>query len=826
MNKASGQDHHLLFNLIPHLVWIGRPDGSIEHCNDNWVEYTGVDPAKGPGRGWCEAISPRDAHRTRAAWHHALTTGDLFEAVCRLRRGCDSSNRWFLTRARALRDAEGRVVRWIGTCTDIHDQKLIEKALRASEEHLTVALTAADMGTWRVEVATDIEHRGANLNRILGLRAVPSTQARHDFLARVHPDDRERLVRAVGQTLVGAVFDMELRFVRADGASRWGRYRGKVLADETSKGPLMTGVLVDITDLKLAEERAHDESRINETLYRLGASFARELDEPKLAQLIVDEATAVVDATCGAFFVVDDEALHRFRSHTFSGAEPNALASLPAQQITQLLAHMLHGSGVSRCDDTREDQRYGALGPEHAGHPSVVSFLIVSITNRSGDVIGILLFGHSEPARFTARHERIVRGIATQSSVALENARLYRAVVARETELAAAYAIAKAADRRKDEFLAMLGHELRNPLAPIATAVELMRLKGVVDLNKEREVIERQVKHLSRLVDDLLDISRLVRGKIEIASELLELGTVVTKAIEMTSSLLEKRAQRLAVDVPGQGLLVQGDPVRLVQVFQNLLTNAAKYTPPHGQLTLHGYREGNEIVVRMIDNGMGMSQAILGSVFEPFVQGDRALDRSEGGLGIGLSLVRRLVGLHGGTVLASSAGQGKGSEFVVRLPMAEADSADGQVRPAFATKAAAVPAAAPRRVLIVDDNADAAATLGGLLRHLGHHVVVAHNGPDALALLNSAQPDTALLDIGLPVMNGYDLARRMRERITADELLIVAISGYGQEHDRERSLAAGFDDHLVKPVETNRLLAVFELGRARGRDRARSSEIG
>ena len=369
----------------------------------------------------------------------------------------------------------------------------------------------------------------------------------------------------------------------------------------------------------------------------------------------------------------------------------------------------------------------------------------------------------------------------------------------------AALAAAKEANRAKDEFLAMLGHELRNPLAPIVTALELMKLRGDVSSGREQVIIERQVQYVVRLVDDLPDVSRITQGKIELKKETFELASVVAKAVETASPLLEQRRHRLTIDVARHGLPLCGDVVRITQVLVNLLTNAAKYTDLEGRIELHAWRDGHEIVVQVKDNGVGIRADLLPKLFELFVQGPRAADRSEGGLGIGLTLVRSLVQMHGGTVVALSDGPGKGSAFVVRLPAAVAT----EDRSAQELMTPVGRVSAPRRVLIVDDNIDGAVLLAELCGAMGHDVRVAHDGPQALAAIREHAPDVAVLDIGLPVMDGYELAKRIREQL-GPSCRLVALTGYGQEHDRKRSEQAGFDAHLVKPVDPSRVLALID----------------
>jgi PAS domain S-box-containing protein len=369
---------------------------------------------------------------------------------------------------------------------------------------------------------------------------------------------------------------------------------------------------------------------------------------------------------------------------------------------------------------------------------------------------------------------------------------------------------AESANRAKDEFLAMLGHELRNPLSPILTALQLMRLRGTENSDRERTVIERQVTHLTRLVDDLLDVSRIARGKVELKEELVELAEIVAKAVEMTSPLLEQRMHMLDVDVPRSGLPLRGDATRLSQVVSNLLTNAAKYTPPGGHIAVRGAEEDSHVVLRVRDTGIGIAPDVLPYVFDLFVQERQALDRSQGGLGLGLPIVRNLVEHHGGTVSAFSAGRGAGSEFVVRLPKAPVSQSHESPRPPNSQTALPMTTRADAvRVLVVDDNIDAAEMLAAALTVKGYQARVAHDGPGALVTAEAFRPAVAILDLGLPVMDGYELATRLRELPHLRDIKLVAVTGYGQESDRRKTRRAGFRHHLVKPVDLRRVEQVL-----------------
>jgi two-component system, sensor histidine kinase len=362
------------------------------------------------------------------------------------------------------------------------------------------------------------------------------------------------------------------------------------------------------------------------------------------------------------------------------------------------------------------------------------------------------------------------------------------------------------ADRRKDEFLATLAHELRNPLAPLRNAVEILRTAQATPGMRERalDMMERQLRQMVRLVDDLLDVSRITTGKLTVHREIFDLREALRDAVETVRPFVESRSHRLELSVPDAPLTVDGDKARLAQVVGNLVHNAAKYTEPGGEIALSAVREAGEAVVRVRDTGIGLDERSLAAIFEMFVQVDRSLTRTQAGLGVGLTLARRLVGLHDGTITAYSAGLGKGSEFIVRLPLAEGKTIASQPGDREERDAAMRgPASAPgrgRRVLLADDNVDFASSLAAVLARGGHEVRVAHDGAEALREVESFRPEFAFLDIGMPKVHGYELARRLRENPATRRCVLVAVTGWGQEDDRRRSREAGFDHHLVKPV--------------------------
>ncbi|MBI1918938.1 MAG: response regulator [Planctomycetes bacterium] len=423
------------------------------------------------------------------------------------------------------------------------------------------------------------------------------------------------------------------------------------------------------------------------------------------------------------------------------------------------------------------------------------SYLCVPLAIR-GKVLGVLTFVTAESGRrFTEADRSLAEDLAYRAAVAVENSRLYGEL--------------RASDRRKDEFLAMLAHELRNPLAPIQNALHILE-RGEEDreaFDFARAVIGRQVQHLVRLVDDLLDISRIMRGRVELRREQIELSAVVARAVETARPAIDAQRHQLTVALPGEPVRLDADPVRLAQVLANLLLNSAKYTPEGGSIRLSGSLTGaapGEVVLRVRDTGIGIPPEMLPHIFDLFTQVDSSPGRSQGGLGIGLTLVRRLVELHGGRVEAFSKGPGQGSEFTIRLPILDLQFAieergDGPHRQSQIQNPTC------RRVLIVDDNVDAANSLALMLRLQGHEVLVVHEGPAALEAATEFGPDVGVLDLGMPGMDGYELARRLRRLPGLESVLLIALTGWGQEEFRRRSKEAGFDHHLVKPADPRSL---------------------
>jgi CheY-like chemotaxis protein len=581
-----------------------------------------------------------------------------------------------------------------------------------------------------------------------------------------------------------------------------------------SQDPLQRALLEDyVKQVAMAIERAlvfEDAQQARTRLQVLADAGGRiaqaKLDLKRILQTIVDEIVNSGFAHCCAINLRDEEttlmplAAVRHADPAQASRVRRALEQRPVAVGKGIVGTVAASGKPLRITNGEEFlERSNDTYREYLLKRGITSMVVLPLF-ASGETVGTLTVSRDSPAvPFTDDDENLLTDLAYRAGLSLENALLYeRAQKERER--------AELANRTKDEFLAMLGHELRNPLSPILTATQLMRLRGGELLNKERTIIERQVNHMVRLVDDLLDVSRITRGKIELKRVPLQLAAVVANAIEMASPLLEERRHRLITSMPSADLPILADGQRLAQVIANLLTNAAKYTPPQGMIEIEASREGERAVLSVADNGIGIDADLLPRIFELFTQGKQTSERAQGGLGLGLAIARQLMEMHGGTLRAESPGKGRGSKFILELPLVTSKQINDTETVVPSTNGEP----SGHKILVVDDNEDAANALGELLQMLGHTVRVAHNGPSALKIAEEFQPELGLLDIGLPVMDGYELAQRLRTSSDRQVPKLIAITGYGQAADVRRSVEAGFDDHLVKPVHFERLEAVID----------------
>ncbi|HEX5819746.1 MAG TPA: PAS domain-containing protein, partial [Gemmatimonadales bacterium] len=736
---------------VPALCWIMDAAGRVSYVNEPWRAYMGLDTPELVNR-WPELLHPDDRPESSRRWAHSLATGDELEVENRF-LGADGEYRWFLSRARAQRDAAGRVVRWFGASVDVHGARQYAQALARSEQAFRIFIDSIPSPAWtmRADGVTDYVNRP--WREYLGVDEDRASW--QDWVRFLHPDDVERTLARWQQALdTGGEYETEYRLRAADGSHRWFLARVRAQRDDTGAVVRFFGTATDIDAVKELEVALRE----SEATFRLFADAI-----PSLGW------TAAADG--GITFVNAQWTAYTGLSMEVSLADPSVA---------------LHP------DDRAEAIRTWAAAVDQ-GHPHEFAYRL-----RRHDGIYRWFLARTWPQR-DARGT-ILRWFGTGTDI--DDAKRAEKVM-RDTEAAL-----READRRKDEFLATLAHELRNPLAPIRQASRLASMPEATPAQVQwsHGVIDRQVAGMARLLDDLLDVSRITRGRLELRKEWVTVAALVESAVETARPLLDARQHRLVVDLPSRPTRVEVDPLRMSQVVANLLTNAAKYTPPGGEVRLTARPDDGHFIVQVRDTGVGIAAEMLPRVFEMFAQATPALERTESGLGIGLALVRGIVDLHGGTVEAASDGPGQGSTFTVRVP--------NSVAP-VPLPAPDVPAAwtrgprARRRVLVADDNVDGAESLAELLRVWGHEVLVAHDGAAALALADATEPDVLLLDIGMPGINGYELAAAVRARPWGGRAVLVALTGWGHEEDRRRSLAAGFEVHFTKPVDPSALRSVL-----------------
>jgi PAS domain S-box-containing protein len=538
-------------------------------------------------------------------------------------------------------------------------------------------------------------------------------------------------------------------------------------------------------------------------LNEINALLVADLDIGRVLRRVTEEATRLLGAQMGAFLTSPTEpGSAEFELHTIAGVAASAFAGVGRPRATSLFSGTVHGRAVQRFNDVTRDPRYGKNEPHHGvpdEHPRVRSFMSAPVSARSGEVIGILLFGHELPGRFARMHEEILRGAAAQMALALDSANLYRQASERAEALAEA-------DRRKDDFLAMLGHELRNPLGAMIAGLAVIQSHLPEDADEAGEamhIFRRQSRHMQRLIDDLLDANRVRRGQIRLQKEPTDVVATTRDAVETARIPALKLGQRILLESEEPQIWIDADAVRIGQVIGNLLNNAMKFSRRDTTIRVLVRTHGDEVSIIVKDEGRGIPPDELPSVFDMFVQvRDPDGPSVRSGLGLGLTLVREIVQLHGGWVTARSKGRDKGSEFVARLPRIEPPAPVEGAAPGEDSRRGPL---AVLRVLLAEDQPDAARAMAMLLRHWGHKVMHAEDGRTAFEIACRRRPDVGLLDIGLPGMDGWALARRIRGEEPLGEMRLAALTGWGQAFDFDASCDAGFDRHFVKPVDPDEL---------------------
>jgi PAS domain S-box-containing protein len=788
-----------LVNHAPAAIFIKDREGHYLLVNRLFEELAGLPTQRILCRIDADLFDPETAARFRAQDLGVLAADrpEMFEETFPY-AGRDFT---FLTTKFPLRDETGAANAVCGIAIDVSDRKRAEDAQRQSEEQFRRAVTEAPIPVLMHAEGGEVL---AVSNALLRLSGYTREELRtlDDWLRLAH-GSAAGPVAAGGRgpnDRAGGTAEEEFVIRTRAGEARVWNFTASAPGRLRDGRKFLVAMATDVTDRRRAE-------RDSSFLAEASATLAALVDDRSTLQKVAGLAVPFFADWCAVDMLAGDGTLRRLAVAHIDPAKVELAHELSRRMppdpnaATGVWAVIRSGKPELVPEITDAMLAEGVRDPELLAifrELGLKSYMAVPLVAR-GKVLGAVTFISAETGRrYGPADLAVAEDLAHRAAVALENARLYNEV--------------READRRKDEFLATLAHELRNPLAPIRNGLEVLKSPGAdaVTAAAVRAVMERQLQHLVRLVDDLLDVSRVMRGKVELRKARVDLADVVARAVETARPALDARRHDFAVEGPGEPLILDADPVRLAQVIGNLLTNAAKYTDPGGRVRLSVRREGGAAVLRVRDDGIGIPPEILPQVFELFVQADHATTRAQGGLGIGLTLVKSLVEMHGGSVAAHSDGPGKGSEFTVRLPLAA--GAVPEAAAGVRNGSAAIPAAgtrAARRVLVVDDNVDAAESLALVLRLGGHAVRVAHNGPRALELAGAERPEIVFLDIGMPGMDGYEVARRLRASGAAGTVL-VALTGWGTPEDRRRSAAAGFDHHLVKPVEIDevqRLLA-------------------
>ena len=739
------------------IMWITDATGYCLALNNKWYAFTGQAPGEGEGIGWTNAVHEADRLAAKTSFLEASAAQSAFHAEYRLLRR-DGTYRWVIDFAEPRFGESGEYQGYMGSVVDITERKEAEDALRAAHERLQRAQAAAKLGTFEWDMRTNGLEWSGGIYPLLGLEPFSRDPSLDLVMQCVPAEDREQVSKQLTMltSRVGA-FDFEFRVVGFDGTERWIASIAEVEAGPDGRPAVMRGVDIDVTERRLTRQALAESSAHLAAVFEQTAAGMCEVDLTGRILRVNQRYCEVVGRKA--------EELLRLRMQDITHEE-DLPANLPLFRKT-----------VETGESFQIEKRY--VRPDG-------SFVWVNNT-----VSRILLPGESE------EQKRVT----------------VLAVVVDITARKAAEDALRLADKRKDEFLAMLAHELRSPLAPISTAAHLLKAAPADPARVQRsaDIIDRQVRHMTELVDDLLDVSRVTRGLVKLERAPVELKAVVTYAIEQVRPMIDARGHQLTTRMASGDVYVMGDRTRLVQVVSNLLNNAAKYTPPNGSLAV-SLVVGEQVEVRVADNGIGIESELLPHVFELFTQGERTPERAQGGLGLGLALVRSLVELHGGRVRAESEGTGRGSAFAVTLPLLRVASAGESSE----RQRGDLPRAARRlRVMVVDDNKDAAETLDMLLKTMGHDVRVVHDPSAAIELAGFAPFDVFILDIGLPDMNGYELARRLRPRSGAMPTFI-ALTGYGGSEDRQRGEEAGFDHYLVKPASAGELAGLLQRASIRG----------
>ena len=767
-----------LADAMPQIVWAAGPDGKLDYYNRRWFEYINASSEDAATARWDQYVHPEDLQRAGETWERSLRSGEPYAIEFRVRRA-DGEYRWFLVRALPIRDAHGSIVRWFGACTDIHDQKAVEAAMRLARDQMEIVVKGANVGVWYCPLPFDRLIWDEKVKEHFHLP--PDAEVTIDtFYERLHPDDRESTRQAIERSILArAPYDIDYRTVSPDGQRvRWIRAIGRGFYDAAGNPTRFDGITIDIT------ERLRVEQQVRQSEARLADILRTSLD----CIVSIDHLGRVLEwnpAAESVFGYRREEVIGRDLAELIlpasaMGLNRQALSLFVAAGIAPILGKRLELTAV--CRDGRE--------------------LPVELTVTSATA--------ADPPIFTA----FLRDITPRRRAEAEREALLESERAARSQ-------AERASRMKDEFLATLSHELRTPLNAILGWSQIMQggKCDADDLAQGLEVIERNARAQSQIIEDLLDMSRIISGKVRLDVQRLDLANVVRAAVETARPTAETKGVRLtAVIDPLPGIDVSGDANRLQQVLWNLLSNAIKFTPRGGRVQVVLSRVNSHLEISVSDSGVGISAEFLPFVFDRFRQADASTTRRFGGLGLGLSIVKQLVELHGGSVTVKSEGVGLGSTFIVTLPITVThDRGELEMEhrhPRLVSRAAGMPDLCVEihgvRVLVVDDEPDARALVKRLLEDCDAVVTTAASADEAFTLLRNQPFDVLISDIGMPGEDGYSLIKNVRSlgKTNGGDIPAIALTAYARAEDRVKAIAAGFQMHVAKPVEPVELVTM------------------
>jgi PAS domain S-box-containing protein len=746
--RATEERYRLLTQTVPSIIYERSSNIGTFFYSDSWYEYTGLKPEQTAGDGWMQALHPEDLERFRSRSAAEEDPDSMHERRMRFRRK-DGQYRWMLVRSVPVRGENGEIVRRVGAITDIDAMVHAQNALRENEAQFRAMFEAAVVGQTQAIVTTGVFTRvNQRFCEMTGYSEAELLQMRPRDL--MHPADVLGGLLPILEGRKDEVF-REIRFLRKDGKLIWVNAAVRLLRDEENKPTQTITVYLDITRRKRAEEHRQ-----------------RILNGLSLAQHIVAAGIWDFDfVTDEMYFSPAYYDLYGFRDSDGLSFERwlKCIVEEDRDRVADAV-RQLYKSGTDWNMEFRIE------------HPTRGQRWLASV-------------GRLE------RNQERRRTRFTGMDIDITDRKQM------EAQLQDYVKVLRDSDRRKDEFLAVLGHELRNPMHAIRGAVDLLKVLGLSDPDSDetRRIIDMQVNHMGRLIDDLLDVSRLTLDKLELRKEELDLTDALADALNATRSAIVTRNLHLETIMPQQKLVLYGDRVRLTQVFANLLGNAAKYTPEHGKIWVKVSRDADNAIVSVRDNGVGITEESLNHLFDLFYQAQPPLESIASGLGIGLTLARRLIELHGGSIEARSDGLGKGSEFIVYLPLVKQRGNEKNL-----TQVNDHESPMRRRILLVDDNQSTTTVFTMLFKRLGCEVAAANDGAKAIELTATFQPEIVMLDLSMPRMDGYETCRRIREQPGGENIVLLAVTGLGGGETANRARLAGFDDVLTKPVKADDIL--------------------